>query len=148
MLLEIIEQANKKVLIFANFKWMIAALDMVISEYYTTGVITGDTSKKDRDEIFMSFRKSRDPHVIIAHAGTMAHGLTLVEADTIVWYGPTMSAELYEQANARIRRPGQDAHTNVVHLSSTPVERRAFTRLKHKQKLQGMLLAMFEEQGD
>lgn len=145
---ELVQQADKKVLVFCSFKWLIRALAEVLGNYFTVATISGDTPKKERDATFAAFRRSTDPHVIIAHAGTMAHGLTLVEADTIVWYGPTMSAELYEQANARIRRPGQDAHTHVVHIWSTPVEKRAFDRLKRKQKLQGILLSMFEETGN
>lgn len=146
--INLIEQANKKVIIFASFKWIIRALNEVVGEYFTTAVITGDVSKGDRDKIFAEFRRSKNPHVIIAHAGTMAHGLTLVEADTIIWYGPTLSAELYEQANARIRRPGQHHHTHVIHIESTPVERRMFKRLQRKQKMQGLLLDMFSEAND
>ena len=144
-LVELIEQADKKVLVFASYKWIIRALEQILCQFYSVEVITGDTKRTDRDRIFTSFRKSADPHVIVAHAGTMAHGLTLVEADTIIWYGPTMSSELYEQANARIRRPGQTQHTHVIHIESTPVEKKAFQRLKRKQKLQGLLLSMFEE---
>lgn len=144
---DLIEQADKKVIIFANFKWVIRALAKVVGSQYSVATIDGSTPKKERDATFALFRKSKDPHVIVAHAGTMAHGLTLVEADTIIWYGPTMSAELYEQANARIRRMGQKAHTHVIHIESTPVEKRAFDRLKRKQKLQGMLLSMFEGEG-
>lgn len=144
LVVELIEQAEKKVIVFANFKWVIRALEQVLSQYYTVAIINGDTPKAQRDATFAAFRGSKNPHVIVAHAGTMAHGLTLVEADTIIWYGPTMSAELYEQANARIRRPGQKNRTHVIHIESTPVEKTAFKRLQKKQKLQGMLLAMFE----
>jgi SNF2 family DNA or RNA helicase len=144
LVVELIEQADKKVIVFASFTWIIHALAQVIENFYTTAIIEGGTTKSRRDEIFASFRNSRDPHVIVAHAGTMAHGLTLVEADTIIWYGPTLSAELYEQANARIRRPGQKSKTHVIHIESTPVEKRAFRRLQSKKKMQGMLLEMFE----
>jgi SNF2 family DNA or RNA helicase len=143
--INLIEQADKKVLIFANFKWIIRALAEVVSNYYSVAVIHGDVSKGERDKIFAGFRRSNDPHVIIAHAGTMAHGLTLVEADTIIWYGPTLNSELYEQANARIRRPGQSSHTHVIHIESTPAEKKMFRRLQTKQKSQGLLLELFSE---
>lgn len=147
LVVELIEQADKKVIVFANFKWVCRALAEVIKEYYSVAIVNGDTPKSQRDQTFASFRRSKDPHVIVAHAGTMAHGLTLVEADTIIWYGPTMSPELYEQANARIRRPGQKHRTHVIHIESTPVEKTAFKRLQSKQKLQGMLLSLFEGEG-
>ena len=76
----------------------------------------------------------------------MSHGLTLTEANTIVWYSPTRRLDEYEQANARITRPGQVAKTFIVHLYGTPVERVTYARLKSKAKMQGMLLQMFKDQ--
>lgn len=139
-LFNLIAESERKVLVFAAFKWMVYALQKALSAKYTTEAITGDTPKSERDRIFTLFRNSPDPHVIVAHAGTMAHGLTLIEATTIVWYGPTLSSELYEQANARIRRPGQTCKTHIVHIQSSQVEKRAFARLRSKQRMQGMLL--------
>ena len=141
-LFEIIAQSEKKVLVFASFKWLVRALKVAISNRYTVEAITGDVSKGERDSIFAAFRGSANPRVIVAHAGTMAHGLNLIEASTIVWYGPTLSSELYEQANARIRRPGQTCKTHVIHIESSQAEKRAFSRLKHKQKMQGLLLEL------
>ena len=73
----------------------------------------------------------------------MAHGLTLTAADTIVWYCPYPDLEIYEQANARITRPGQKHKTLIVHLQGTPIERRIYSRLRSKGSLQGTLLEMF-----
>lgn len=143
-LFDIIKQSEKKVLVFANYKWLVRALAVAVGHKYSVAEITGDTPKKERDETFTSFRFSAHPHVIVAHAGTMAHGLNLIEATTIVWYGPTLSSELYEQANARIRRPGQTCKTHVIHIESSHAEKRAFSRLRHKQKMQGLLLELLE----
>ncbi len=142
--LNVIEQADHKVLVFASYKWMVRGLHKVISKKFPAAMITGDTPKKERDQIFAAFRRSSDPHVIVAHPGTMAHGLTLIEADTIIWYGPTLSNEIVTQANARIRRAGQTKKTHVVCIESTPVERQAYKRLQSNQQMQGLLLELFE----
>ena len=76
----------------------------------------------------------------------MAHGITLTAANMIVWYSPVHSLELYEQANARIARPGQKFKTTIVHLVGTAVERATYARLKERAKLQGMLLELFHAQ--
>lgn len=144
----LIEQSDSKVLVFANFKWIVRALAEVVGKYFSVETITGDTKKSDRDQTFAKFRKAKDPRVIIAHPGTMAHGLTLVEATTIIWYGPPQSSEIYEQANARIRRTGQDKHTHVICIESTPAEKSAFQRLQRRQKMQGLLLDLFQGSED
>ena len=75
----------------------------------------------------------------------MSHGLTLVEANTIVWFAPTASNDTYQQACARVRRPGQTRTTVIVHLCGSAIERRAYARLEKKQKMQGALLDLFKE---
>ena len=56
-----------------------------------------------------------------------------------------MSLEIYEQANARITRPGQKNNTLIVHVESTPIERKIYNRLEARAKVQGALLDMFRE---
>ena len=73
----------------------------------------------------------------------MSHGLTLTAADTIIWYGPVFSLETYEQANARITRPGQQNHTHIVHIEATPAEKRAFSVLRRRGNMMKSLLEMF-----
>lgn len=144
--LEIIEEADGKVIVFAPFKFAVKMLEKVISKRYSVAAITGETPKSERDRIFTEFTQSKHPHVIVAHPGCMSHGLTLVQANTIIWYSPTHSAETYSQANARIHRPGQTRHTHIVHIQSLDIERRVYKRLAHRQKVQGVLLDMFRKQ--
>jgi SNF2 family DNA or RNA helicase len=84
--------------------------------------------------------------VLIAHPGTMAHGLTLTSASTIIWYGPINQNEQYVQANGRIERIGKRHVSNVIHIEATELEHKMYERLKNKQKLQGLLLDMIKEQ--
>ena len=144
-MLELVEQAEKKVLIFSAYKWMVNLLAAILNKAgHKTAVITGDVSKRDRDSIFQSFRQPDGYRVISAHPGTMAHGLTLVQASTSIWFGPVGMPDYWNQANARTHRPGQTSHTHVICLQSSDVERRAFNRLRRKQKMEGLLLDMFK----
>lgn len=146
LVLELISEAEGKVIVFAPFKFAVRMLEKVVGQRFTVAAISGDTNKTERDRIFTEFRHSKNPHVIVAHPGCMSHGLTLVEANTIIWYSPTHSAETYTQANARIHRPGQTRHTHIVHIQSTEIEKRIYNRLKQRQKVQGVLLDMFRNQ--
>lgn len=140
---DIIEGAATKVIVFVPF---VASVRMVAEQLrargYTVGVIYGDVSKGERDQIFSAFQRAKDPHIIVAQPGAMSHGLTLTAANTTIWYAPTNSAETYEQANARTTRPGQKHNTLIAHIEATPMERKMYHRLQHKQKMQGLLLDM------
>jgi SNF2 family DNA or RNA helicase len=78
----------------------------------------------------------------------MSHGLTLTAATNIIWFAPIYSNDVYEQACARVRRPGQTKTTVIVHLAGSEIERRIYQRLQTKQKLQGLLLDMMKEDGE
>ena len=145
---EVVNETDRKVIVFVPY---IHALDG-ISKYlrgkkHNVAVVSGATPRAARDSIFTKFQDPEaSPRIIVAHPGCMSHGLTLTEANTIVWYSPTRRLDEYEQANARITRPGQVAKTFIVHLYGTPVERVTYARLKSKAKMQGMLLQMFKDQ--
>ena len=76
----------------------------------------------------------------------MAHGLTLTSASTIIWYGAVTSNEQYVQANGRIERIGKKHVSNIIHIEATDLEYKMFTRLKNKQKLQGLLLDLIQKE--
>ena len=111
-----------------------------LSKDFSVEVIYGDVSKTERDKIFKSFQSNADPKVLVAQPAAMSHGLTLTAASTIVWYSCVTSNEIFEQANGRINRPGQKMNNFIIMLEGTPVERRIYSRLRKKQKLQGALL--------
>jgi SNF2 family DNA or RNA helicase len=143
---EIIEQAGGKVIVFVPFK---AALRRLAEELrlkgHTVAEISGDVGKTARDDIFHRFQKTVDPHVLVAQPMAMSHGLTLTAANTVVWFGPITSNEVYQQANARVTRPGQKLTTLVVDIEATAAERRMYQRLRDRQTSQGVLLDLLKE---
>jgi len=143
---EVIEEAGHKVIVFVPLTGTLHMLEKKLSEHWSVGVVNGEVSKSKRDQIFHDFQHTKAPHVLIAHPGTMAHGLTLTTASTIIWYGPSNSNETYVQANGRIERIGKKNVSNVIHIEATDLEHKMFTRLQNKQKLQGLLLDLIQEQ--
>ena len=55
--------------------------------------------------------------VALAHPASAGHGLNLQRGGHImVWFGLTWSLELYQQANARLHRQGQERPVTIYHL--------------------------------
>lgn len=142
----LIDDSLGKVIVFANFTHAATELyEKLKKAKYKCALVTGDTNKKQRDKIFADFQNDEEPRVIVAHPQCMSHGLTLTAASTIVWFTPTTSLEIYEQANARITRPGQTHKALILNLTSTALERKLYNRLRAKAKTQGSLLELFND---
>ncbi len=148
VLKEVIDEAGGKVLVFAPLTSVVNMLFATLKEEYGENAVAriyGGTSQTQRAEVFRAFEQQDLPRIIVADPGTMSHGLTLVAANTIVWFGPTDRPEVYEQSNARINRPGQTRRMLVVRLASTSIEREIYKRLHEKAGLQGAILKLAEE---
>lgn len=143
---EIIEEAGQKVIIFVPLTGTLHMLERELSKRWSVAVVNGAVSASERNIIFRNFQDAKNPHVLIAHPATMAHGLTLTAASTVVWYGPVSSNEQYVQANGRVERIGKRHVSNVIHIEATDLEAKIYDRLKGKQKLQGLLLDLIQQQ--
>ena len=64
----------------------------------------------------------------------------------IVWYGLTWSLELYQQANARLYRQGQEKPVIIHHLiAEGTADEEVMAALQHKDTSQAALLAALKE---
>jgi SNF2 family DNA or RNA helicase len=140
---ELIEESEGKVLVFVP---LTAPLLWVAEELRTeygqeeVEVVYGDVTKHQRDVIFGNFQRTENPRVIVANPGTLSHGLTLTEASTTIWYAPIHSNDIYQQANGRTVRPGQQRTTLIANIEATAIERAVYTALRNRQSLQTVLL--------
>jgi SNF2 family DNA or RNA helicase len=131
--------------VFVPFKHALAGISQALTrEGIEHATMSGSTAAGERASIFNAFQNTDKFHVLAAHPQCLAHGVTLTTASTIVWFSPTMSLEIYEQANARIRRVGQKFKQLILHLQSTQVERKMYALLQRKQSVQDQLMEMFE----
>lgn len=141
--------STNKVIIFVPFKHaLVGVAAHLLQEKIDVATISGDTPKSSRDDIFHRFQNTSDIRVLAAHPATMSHGLTLTAADTVIWFGPIASLEIFDQANARITRVGQRNKQLILMLQGTKVERFIYSKLRAKQKVQNALLEMFEEDSE
>ena len=143
---DLIASSNSKTIVFVPFTATAEYVAQNLESHgISTGLVYGAISKTKRDEVFTNFQKSKDPKVIVAQPAAMSHGLTLTAASTIVWFAPVTSAEVYEQANARITRPGQKHSQLIVNIQGTAAEARIYKRLKEKCTTQGVLLDLIKK---
>jgi SNF2 family DNA or RNA helicase len=146
-LADTLDETDHKSLVFVPFLHALHGVSNYLrSKGYDVATVHGGTSRGVRDKLFADFQRKPSPHIIVAHPQCLSHGLTLTAADTIVWYSPTTSLETYEQANARINRPGQINRMLIAHLVGTPVEKATYARLRAKARQQGCLLDLFKQQ--
>ena len=79
----------------------------------------------------------------LAHPMATGHGLNLQEGgNTICWYSPIWSLELYQQMNARLYRQGQHAETVVImHIvTKNTMDGRVLQALERKDRIQEALI--------
>jgi hypothetical protein len=145
-LVDLIDASNHKVLTFIPYKHALAGVSAHLTRAgIDHAIVSGDTPAKKRNEIFNLFQNTTKYKTLLAHPAVVAHGLTLTVANTIVWFGPITSLEMYDQANARIRRVGQVHRQLFVHMFSTPIERQVYRLLINKIDAQDQLLKLLEE---
>ena len=81
--------------------------------------------------------------VALAHPQSTGHGLNLQEGgNTLCWFCPIWSLELYQQMNARLFRQGQQAETVVIQhiVTKGTVDGRVLSALKQKDRTQEALI--------
>lgn len=140
-LLDLIEQADGKVLVFASYTEIVRRLRRDLNkDGHRVEMVYGDTAVGRRTEIFRGFQTDDTVDIIVAHPGTMAHGITLTAATLVVWFTPAPSTELFEQANDRPHRPGQKRTVVVAMICATPEERKRFSQLRKRADEQSGML--------
>jgi SNF2 family DNA or RNA helicase len=80
--------------------------------------------------------------MLLAHPDSTAYGLNLqAGGHIVVWYGLTWSLELYQQANARLHRQGQQKPVIIHHLvAKGTMDERVMKALSNKAAGQDALL--------
>ena len=102
---EILESTEEPVIVFYWFKHDYERLKKYFDSM-NPRTITGPQDIEDWN--------SGKVRLLLAHPGSMGHGLNLQEGGhIIVWFGLTWSLELYQQATARLHRQGQKDRVQI-----------------------------------
>jgi len=144
---EVVDESSHKVLIFVPFTHSIKVLaDYLGKAGITNEVINGDVSVNNRADIVKRFQSSPATRVLIIQPQAASHGLTLTEANTIIWYAPCTSVETYLQANARIDRPGQVNNMTIVHIRGCSIEDRMYSMLRSNVRNHQKIIELYRQE--
>lgn len=145
VLKECISEASAKVIVIVPFKGITQALEEELSKTYSCAIVNGDVSPTKRNAIWKAFKEEKDPHVVLCHPQVMAHGLTLTEADTMVFYGPIYSNEQSQQVIERINRPGQKRPMTIIRMGGMQLEWGIYQAVEARRAMQDTILDLYQQ---
>lgn len=129
---EILEGLDgENVLLFYNYQH---DRDQILERFKQAKVMDGS-------EDIAAWNAGKIP-LLLCHPASVAYGLNMQEGGHhIVWFGVPWSLELYQQANARLHRQGQQ-HTVFIHhiLTAGTLDQRVVEALAGKDAVQDSLL--------
>ena len=114
-LLQILEETEGKVIIWANYRHDINRIyNLIVKEYGedSVGTYYGDTSDADREDLITKFQDKDSPlRFFVGNTQTGGYGITLTAASTVVYFSNNYDLEKRLQSEDRAHRIGQ---TNKV----------------------------------
>lgn len=136
---EIIEASDGPVLVYYNFT---ADKDSLLQKYTKARQLENDKTIAEWNDGKID--------ILLAHPASVAYGLNLQEGGhIIVWYGIPWSLELYQQANARLHRQGQDKPVLVYHITAEgTADEDVIRKLAAKDVTQSALIEVLKDRRD
>lgn len=108
---------NHKVVVWAcfkqNYKMIGKICDSLKIKYVT---LTGDDSVTEKNANMDAFRTEQDVRVMVANQSAGGVGVSLVEADYMIYYSKGFSLEADLQSEARNYRSGSEKHSKITRI--------------------------------
>jgi SNF2 family DNA or RNA helicase len=144
-LMSAIEEANGKVIIWATWTHDIHSIEKALRKKYgATSVASyyGSTEQDDRQEIVNRFQDPESElRFFIGQPRTGGYGITLTEANTVIYYSNGYDLELRLQSEDRAHRIGQKNSVTYIDLVSPgTIDERIIEALRDKINLAGSVL--------
>jgi SNF2 family DNA or RNA helicase len=119
-LLEVLEETDGKVIIWAVYRYDIQEIERTLGEKYgkeSVATYYGDTKDSIRQSIVDRFMDADDPlRFFVGNPKTGGYGLTLTSSHTVVYYSNDYSLEVRLQSEDRAHRIGQTSKVTYVDL--------------------------------
>ncbi len=117
---EIMEEHDGKAIIWSRFRYDIQAIVLTLQKKYgkhSAAGYFGDTGDEERNDIVRNFQDPNHPlKYFIGNPATAGYGLTLTEADLVVYYANDFNLETRIQSEDRAHRIGQKNPVTYVDL--------------------------------
>ena len=119
---EITEEHQGKAIIWSRFRYDIIQITEMLNKKYGKGSAAayfGDTSDDDRATAVLNFQNPNHPlRFFVGNPATAGYGLTLTEANLVVYYANDFNLETRIQSEDRAHRIGQRNNVTYVDLIS------------------------------
>jgi SNF2 family DNA or RNA helicase len=144
-ILDVLEETAGKVVIFAVFRTDIERLAEILRKKYGENSVAtyyGDTPQSERQNIITRFQDpDNELKYFISNPQTGGRGITLTEANVIIYYSNSYDLELRIQSEDRIHRIGQnDKCTYIDLVSENTVDEHILKTLLNKVKISNEIL--------
>ena len=143
-LMEVLEEMSGKVIIWANYRYDIQNIEDVLkAEYGNKAVVSyyGATSSEDRQEAVQRFQTDPECKYFVSNPHVGGFGITLTEANNVVYYSNSYNLEHRLQSEDRAHRIGQKkAVTYVDLICRKSVDEKIVKALREKKMLSSQVL--------
>lgn len=136
-LLNVIEEANGKIIIWATYRHDIEKIQLALQKLYgmdTVGTYYGQTHADVRQEVIERFQDPDDKmRFFIGNPSTGGYGITLTAANTVIYYSNSFDLEKRLQSEDRAHRIGQKKNVTYVDLiASGTIDEKIVKALRDK----------------
>jgi SNF2 family DNA or RNA helicase len=139
-LLEILEETDGKVIIWANYRHDIQKIEAELTRIYgegTVGTYYGDVPQERREEVINLFQDPESSlRFFVGNTQTGGYGITLTEASTVIYYSNNYDLEKRLQSEDRAHRIGQKNKVTYIDIvCERTVDEKIVTALRRKQNI-------------
>jgi SNF2 family DNA or RNA helicase len=118
--MEVLEEVDGKVIIWANYTHDIEAITKKLADTYgpeTVRPYYGETKADDRQQIVTDFQDPENPlRFFVGQPRTGGYGLTLTEAKTVIYFSNSYDLEVRLQSEDRAHRIGQKNNVTYIDI--------------------------------
>ena len=119
---EILEEHDGKVIIWSRFRYDIIEITKMLNKEFGEGSAAayyGDTTDDERQSIVQQFQSPGSRlRFFVGNPATAGYGLTLTEADLVIYYANDFNLETRIQSEDRAHRIGQKNNVTYIDLIS------------------------------
>jgi len=149
-LIEVLEETDGKVIIWANYRENIhSIMEAIIEAFGNKSAVSyyGDTTADERKRAVAEFQDPRsEVRFFVGNAQTGGYGLTLTEASTVIYYSNSYNLEHRLQSEDRAHRIGQrNPVTYIDFVSPGTIDEKIIKALKEKKSIADLVIDNWRE---
>lgn len=109
-------ELGRKIIIYSQFLKMQEHIVKLAQELHEQGALWLHGSTQNREEIVKTFQSEEGPRIIVVSLKAGGTGITLTQADTVIFADPWWNPAVEDQAVDRAHRIGQKKTVHVIRI--------------------------------